>query len=178
MTNPADFNRHCKKMITCVRIMSLVLLVSVFGIAKAQGDCPVTLGKHYDDSPFPEFLWYRDGNLGVTVSDDGLLYTVRPQSNLSAKLFWWSDDFRIGMEDQWSVTAEYISGSASPPIISSPTNAYSDELADTGPWSMLVGIVFQEPGCWRIIGEFLGDQLSYVVEVKNFAEHPQLSDQP
>ena len=49
-----------------------LLIFTWAGLAEAQQTCPVSLGAHYDEAPFPEFLWYRVDSLAVAVPHDGV----------------------------------------------------------------------------------------------------------
>ena len=135
-------------------------------LADEPYQCPVTHGsRHKEGSPFTGFNWYGTNKLAATAPVDGIWYTTRPGALISVKLFWWSDVFRIGMESELIVKIKSLYGNPVSPKISKTTNAYRDSLQLSGPWAMLVGIDFAEPGCWQITGRFRDESLVFVVNV-------------
>jgi hypothetical protein len=151
---------------------NLAILVSVFAltslprIADAQnaGACPKTpasgqiLGK-----PFPQSeRWYGSEALAVMLPPDGRWRGMGPSHRYRDKLMWWSNGFKPGGESNLKVTGKRIDGEAPPAVISRPTNANAPSL---GGWAMLMLVEFPSPGCWEIAGNYLGQELKFVVEV-------------
>lgn len=86
-----------------------------------------------------------------------------PEHNYRDKLFWWSYGFTPGSESQLTVTGERLDGESLPASISQPASAHATSL---GGWAMLVGVEFPSAGCWQITGQYLGQKLVFVVEVR------------
>jgi hypothetical protein len=86
-----------------------------------------------------------------------------PKHNYRDKLFWWSFGFKPGMESQFEVTARSLDDPSAKADISPATNAHSPSL---GGWTMLVGVEFPSAGCWEITGRYMGQALSFIVEVR------------
>jgi hypothetical protein len=78
------------------------------------------------------------------------------------KFFWWSYGFRPGSESNLVVRGRRLDRDSPPANISRTTNAHSPSL---GGWTMLVGVEFPSAGCWELTGEYLGQTLSFVVNV-------------
>jgi hypothetical protein len=83
--------------------------------------------------------------------------------NYRDKLFWWSFGFKPGSESNLKVSAASLDGYPAKASISPPTNAHAPSL---GGWTMLVAVEFPAAGCWEITGEYLGQKLVFVVDVR------------
>ena len=135
--------------------------------ANAADACPVTLGKaEILGAPFPKPLegrtWYGSESLAVQLRADGVIPTTKPGARIAIKLFLWSAGFEPGMEHNLRVDVSSVNGEpVTAKVDERPTNAYAEDL---GGWTMLTGIDFPDPGCWRISAEYLGQTLTFVVE--------------
>jgi hypothetical protein len=96
---------------------------------------------------------------------NGLPHYTPEDSRFRQKLFWWSEgyDWRIENQPELTITGERLDAPA-PPIT-------TDEHANNG-WTkdpdhpfMVAGIFIPTLGCWKIIGRYKGEELSYVVWV-------------
>jgi len=130
-----------------------------------NANCPKTvpsadlLGK-----PFPSSdHWYGSETLAVILRPDGIWRGMGPKHNFRDKMFWWSFGFKPGSESNLTVTARRLDSSSPPADISAATNAGAPSL---GGWTMLVMVEFPAAGCWEISGDYLGQVLSFVVEVR------------
>jgi hypothetical protein len=113
--------------------------------------------------PFPASQnWHGSEALAVILPPDGVWRGMGPQYHYRDKLFWWTSGFKPGDESRLSVTAKRIDANAPPANISRVTNAYAQSL---GGWAMLVAVEFPSPGCWQIAGQYLGQELKFVVEI-------------
>lgn len=99
----------------------------------------------------------------MILPTDGVWRGMGPEHDYGDKLFWWSFGFTPGSEANLRVTANRLDDESQAASISGPGNAYADSL---GGWAMLVGVEFPSAGCWQITGEYLGQKLSFVVEVR------------
>jgi hypothetical protein len=147
----------------------LALLAIVFAPiaahASSPGACPRTLGtSDLLGKPFPSSArWYGSEALAVILRPDGIWRGMGPSHNFRDKLFWWSQGFKPGLESNLKVTGKRLDAESPPADISDATNAKAESL---GGWAMLVGVEFPSAGCWRITGNYLGQELSFVVEVR------------
>ena len=113
--------------------------------------------------PFPSSdSWYGSESLAVVLPDNGVWGGMGAAHNYRNKLFWWSYGFRPGSESSLVVRGRRLDRESPPADISRATNAHSPSL---GGWAMLVGVEFPSSGCWEITGEYLGQTLSFVVNV-------------
>jgi hypothetical protein len=153
-------------------VMLLVVFADETLLAQAQaGACPKTtasgeiLGK-----PFPRSEnWYGSEALAVMLPPDGIWQGMGPEHHYRDKLFWWSFGFKPGAEAQLKVTGRRLDSASPPANVSTASNAYAASL---GGWAMLVAVEFPSSGCWEITGEYLGQKLSFVVEVSAAAAQP------
>ena len=114
--------------------------------------------------PFPASdRWHGSEALAVMLPPDGVWRGMGAARNFADKLFWWSLGFKPGLESNLEVTGKSLDDPAMTADISRATNAHSPSL---GGWTMLVGAAFPAPGCWKITGRYLGQVLSFVVEVR------------
>jgi hypothetical protein len=115
--------------------------------------------------PFPSSdRWYGSESLAVMLPQDGIWRGMGPEHHYRDKLFWWSYGFKPGGESNFKVSARNLSDSSLAAEISAPTNAHAPSL---GGWTMLVAVEFPTAGCWEITGDYLGQRLSFVVEVRS-----------
>lgn len=132
--------------------------------ADAATSCPrtITSGEVFS-KPFPTSdNWYGSESLAVILHPNGYWWGMGPQLNYRDKLYWWSYGFRPGSEVHLHITGRRVDGNAPPASISRASSAYAPDL---GGWAMLVAVEFPNAGCWEISGEYLGQRLTFVVEV-------------
>ena len=146
-------------------VLAVALLAVSPTLAQEISHCPKTLPSgDIFGKPFPSSdSWYGAETLAVMLRPDGIWRGMGPQHRFRDKLFWWSLGFKPGMESNLEVTARRLDASSSPADVSPPTNAHAPDL---GGWTMLVAVEFPTAGCWEITGRYLGQALSFVVEVR------------
>ena len=146
-------------------LVQVAALLAVPATAQESAGCPKTVPA--DDllgEPFPSSdHWYGSESLAVILRPDGIWRSMGPQHNYRDKLFWWSLGFKPGSESHLEVSAKKLDGTGATADISPPTNAHAPDL---GGWTMLVAVEFPSPGCWEITGRYLGQTLSFVVDVR------------
>lgn len=131
-------------------------------VANADEGCPRTIGAdRVFLEPWPQAeTWFGSESLAVILPKDGIWPTTVDGHLIAVKLFWYSIGFQPGMERDFVGRIERLDEGPNDAFISRPTNA---GLAD-GVWTILTGIDFKSAGCWRIIGEYRGQSLEFVVE--------------
>lgn len=72
------------------------------------------------------------------------------------------------MESRLTVKVESLDGSPTKARIDRPTSAFAESL---GAATMLTGIDFPDPGCWRISAEYLSQELTFIVETIDVGEY-------
>ena len=151
-------------------VVLILASLSLAASAEAGSGCPVTLGtERVFPEPWPQAVtWYGSDSLATILPDDGIWSTTKPGARISVKVFWWSVGFKPGMEARLSVEVRNLDGSPSSARVDRPTNASSPDLGGT---TMLTGIHFPDPGCWRISAQYLAQELTFVVETIDFEEY-------
>ena len=151
-------------------VVLILAPLSLATSAEAESGCPVTLGTEgVFSEPWPQAVtWYGSDSLATILPDDGIWSTTKPGSRISVKVFWWSVGFKAGMESGLSVEVRNLDGNPSSARVDRPTNASSPDLGGT---TMLTGIHFPDPGCWRVSAEYSGQELTFVVETIDFEEY-------
>jgi|SRR5688572_17138959 len=154
-----------KHMYHWLLAVTVILSMPVAARAADGVACPRTLGtSDMLGKPFPSSdRWYGSESLAVILRPDGIWRGMGPNSNFRDKLFWWSQGFKPGLEANLTVTGKRLDADSPPAEISKTTNAHADSL---GGWAMLVGVEFPSAGCWQLTGKYLGQELSFVVEVR------------
>ena len=142
------------------------LLMPVGANANDSFDCPRTLGSDKTFSePWPQSdYWYGSEALAVVLTADGTMGTTGPEYNLTAKIFWYSAGFEPGMEVDFVGRIERLDDGPNDAMITSATNA-----GFGGNWTILTGLRFSSFGCWKVIGEYRGQTLEFVIETKESA---------
>jgi hypothetical protein len=148
----------------------VIVLLAGFALSTSQAQaqlaaaCPRTtasgeiLGK-----PFPASEhWYGSETLAVMLPPNGMWRGMGSAHHYRDKLFWWSFGFTPGSESKLKVTGRKLDDTSAAANISRVTSAYASSL---GGWTMLVAVEFPNAGCWEIAGEYLGQKLTFVVEV-------------
>lgn len=165
----------------CLGAVIGVLFLGFTGPAPASENCPRTIGaRQVFSEPWPQSAtWYGSEALAVMLTADGTLATTMPGASLAAKYFWYSrglasggeiSGYQPGSEAEFLATVERLDDGPNDAVISEPTNAGGESL---GAWTILVGVDFPSPGCWKITGRFRGQTLSFVVETVPYDEHRQ-----
>jgi hypothetical protein len=149
-------------------LLLLPLLTCGWGspaVAAEAGACPTTVpSTDLLGEPFPASEhWYGSEALAVILRPDGIWRGMGPGYNFRDKLFWWSLGFKPGLESNMAVSGRSLDNPELKADVSRTTNAHSPSL---GGWTMLVLVEFPSPGCWEITGRYLGQRLSFVVEVR------------
>ena len=158
-----------------MRLPYLLILCALLSYSQSlsasnASTCPVTLGSSTTEgAPFEGMSWYRAGTLAASVPLDGVWPTTNPGHAIAVKLWWWSDNYQLGMESDLDVRFESLIGEPQSPEYSGVTHSYGDRLE--APWAMLIGIHFPQPGCWKIIGTFRDESLEFVVSVISHDEY-------
>lgn len=131
--------------------------------AQIERTCPRTLPPPLEMSggPFPSGEWYGSESLAVLLKPGGVWKGMGAEHRYRDKLAWWSYGFDPSLEPRPAlvVTGKRLDAEAPPAIVSQATNMYFDG------WAMLVMIELPSRGCWEISGDYLGQTLSFVVEV-------------
>lgn len=133
-------------------------------LAQTDGTCARTppSGQIFS-KPYPASdNWYGTEALAVILPPDGIWRGMGPAHHYRNKLFWWSYGFKPGSESKMKVTGRRLDGNSPPANVSNVSSAYSPSL---GGWTMLVAVEFPGPGCWEIAGQYLGQELKFVVEI-------------
>jgi len=121
--------------------------------------------------PFPESpTWHGTAKLAVQLPRNGVWPTTQPGALIAVKLFWWSTEFELGYEPYLHVRVTELSGQLDTAKVSRTTNAIMGKDI-----AMLTGIDFPDPGCWEVTGEYLGEILTFVVEVVPVDEYRLLA---
>jgi hypothetical protein len=135
----------------------------------ATSTCPVTLAaSHRFAEPSPSSasrFWYGDERLAVLLKAGGRWRGMGSSASYRDKLFWWRQGYDGAAEPtpKLVVTGRRLDGDASTLATPRATNA---RHADFGGWAMLVALEFPVGGCWQVTGEYQGQKLSFVVDVR------------
>jgi len=154
-----------------LRLPRLICSIAALGVSQvcyADEDCSRTIGadKVYLE-PWPQAeTWFGSESLAVILPKNGVWPTTVQGHSIAVKLFWYSAGFQPGMESDFVGRIERLDEGPNDAVISRPTNA---GLANDV-WTILTGIDFKSAGCWRIIGEYRGQSLEFVVETVDHSE--------
>lgn len=126
--------------------------------------CPTTQGTaHTLGAPFPESAnWYGSESLAVNVPADGNWGTTGPTARIAVKLFVSSLGYVAGEKIDLKVAIDRLFEGANDAVVKDITHACGSAALDD--CVMLVGIDFPSEGCWQIRLDYLGQELSFVVE--------------
>jgi hypothetical protein len=162
-----------------MRLLAATVLIALIplltsAMPQAPDSCPVTKPSEpsfQPPAPYPSngSLWVGSPRLWTKVPADGIWNSLGhytpDDSRFRQKLFWWSEgyDWRTENPPQLTITGIRLDGPA-PPIA-------TDEYANAG-WTndrehafMVTGIFIPTLGCWKVTGQYKGEELSYVVWV-------------
>jgi hypothetical protein len=136
--------------------------------------CPVT--KPTDrpfvpPAPYPSAgaFWIGNEQLWTNITADGIWnglphYTAK-DSRFRQKLFWWHEGYDWRTENPPELTVRGMRlDAAAPPI---DMHDHANAAGISGPISMVIGIFIPTVGCWKITGQYKGEELSYVVWVSD-----------
>jgi hypothetical protein len=138
--------------------------------------CPVTKPSDHPFVPpaaYPSVgaLWIGSEKLWTNITADGIWspsphYTPE-DSRLGEKLFWWHEgyDWRTENPPHLTVTGERLDAPAPPITMDGHANAGWTNDRDHA--FIIVGIFIPTVGCWKVTGEYEGEELSYVVWVSD-----------
>lgn len=108
-------------------------------------------------------LWFGSESLAVAIPENGIWHGMGPERDFFDKLFWLVGGFQPGLESDFSLTGRHLYDDLIKPIIDDAGNASHE---DFGGWSILVGVGFPRTGCWELTGTYLGQSLTFVVNVR------------
>lgn len=140
--------------------------------SSSPADCPVTVSQDppfvppppYDHLGFEGEFWYGSNSLWTAVRQNGT-WKALPHNpgGYTQKVFWWREGYSMSEEPEPAllVTAERLDGDAPMVTGSKATNASAGDIGS----AMLVGVDLPTLGCWRIIGKYGEEELSFVVWV-------------
>lgn len=145
-----------------------VALVVLSQFAVAGESCPRNIGADkVFAAPWPQAdTWFGSEALAVILPRDGIWSTTAEGRLIAVKLVWYSAGFQPGMERDFVGRIERLDEGPNDAMISRATNA---GLANDV-WAIMTGINFKSAGCWRIVGEYRGQSLEFVVETIDHAE--------
>ena len=134
--------------------------------------CPVTKPLEHPfipPAPYPSAGAFSMGNekLWTNIPPDGawlgLSHYTPDDPRFRQKLFWWSNgyDWRIENRPQLTVRGQRLDASAS--FVTTDEDVSHGWTNDRDHAFMVVGIFIPTVGCWKITGEYKGEELSYVV---------------
>jgi len=136
-------------------------------------NCPVTVPPApafvppapYDAlNSFVDHFWFGSSLLWTAIPVNGMWNTLPHNPNgYTQKILWWRDGYVWDQEPEPNliVTGERIDESAPPLIVDKATNAYASDIGS----AMMVGVDFPTLGCWKISGNYNGNELSFVIWV-------------
>ncbi len=105
--------------------------------------------------------WFGSESLAVAIPGNGVWHGMGPERDFFDKLFWLVGGVQPGLESDFSLTGRHLYDDSIKPIIG---DAYP--ASDSGGWSLLVGVGFPQSGCWELTGTYLGQSLTFVVDVR------------
>jgi hypothetical protein len=133
---------------------------------EVPSSCPVTKPLEHPfvpPAPYPSAgaFWIGSEKLWTNITADGIW------SGLVQKLFWWHQgyDWRTENPPHLTVTGERLDAPAPPVTMDGHANA--GWTNDREHAFIVVGIFIPTVGCWKVIGQYEGEELSYVVWVSD-----------
>lgn len=136
-------------------------------------NCPVTVPPApaftppapYDSlNSFVDHFWFGSSSLWTAIPVNGIWNALPHNPNgYTQKILWWRDGYVWDQEPEPNliVTGERLDESAPPLIVDKATNAYASDIGS----AMMVGVDFPTLGCWKITGNYNGNELSFVIWV-------------
>lgn len=152
-------------------------LTEVAGTATAAAvppaDCPVTTtgipsfeapDPFSPAAPWDGIFWFGSENLWTALHADGVWSGLpKTPDGYTQKIMWWSVLYSLPDELQpaLEVSGTRLDADAPPLRFYGATNAMADDIGE----AMLTGVEFPTPGCWRVVGQYKGAELIFVVWV-------------
>ena len=135
-------------------------------------DCPVTTAMgspsfevpapYSPNAPWDGVFWFGSEHLWTALNTDGV-WSGLPLNpgGYTQKIMWWSDLYSLKdeLEPELVMTGERLDAKAPTFKVSPATNASASDIGD----AMLSGVDFPTLGCWKITGQYKGNELSFVV---------------
>jgi hypothetical protein len=138
-----------------------------------SANCPVTVQQvpafvppaPYDSlNSFKDHFWFGSSSLWTNIPINGT-WNELPHNpeGYAQKVLWWRDGYVWDQEPEPNliVAGERLDESAPPLIVEKATNAYASDIGS----AMMVGVDFPTLGCWKITGNYNGNELSFVIWV-------------
>jgi len=141
-------------------VVCSVALVGFGQFAEAEGSCPSTVGSDLaiaESWPKTD-TWHGSESLAIILPRSGIWPTG------PARLTWYSSDFQPGLEREFVGRIERLDEGPNDAAFLGATNA---RLADEA-WTILTAFEFGSEGCWRIVGEYRGRNLEFVVRTVDY----------
>jgi len=140
------------------------------------GNCPVTKPSEHPfvpPAPYPSVGSFGIGSkkLWTNIPADGmwngLPHYTPDDPRFRQKLFWWSEgyDWRIETRPHLTVSGQRLDAPAS--FVTTDEDASHGWTNDRDHPFMVAGIFLPTVGCWKITGQYQGEELSYVVWVSD-----------
>lgn len=136
-------------------------------------NCPVTVPPvpaftppaPYDSlNSFVDHFWFGSSSLWTIIPTNGT-WNALPHNpeGYTQKILWWRDGYVWDQEPEPNliVTGTRLDESAPPLNVSKATNAFASDIGS----AMMVGVDFPALGCWKITGNYNGNELSFVIWV-------------
>jgi len=136
--------------------------------------CPVTKPSEHPfvpPAPYPSAgaFWIGSAKLWTNITADGtwsgLPHYTPEDTRFRQKLFWWHEGYDWRNENPPELTVRGIRLDAPAPPID--MDEHANNAGISGAIAMVVGIFIPTVGCWKITGEYHGEELSYVVWVSD-----------
>ena len=128
-------------------------------------DPPFAPPAPYDALGFEGEFWFGSNSLWTAVPQNGTWAGLPLNTGrYTQKVFWWRDGYVWNEEPEPNlvVTGQRLDAEAPALVGSKGTNAYASDIGST----MLVGVDFPTPGCWKLTGKYNDEaELSFVVWV-------------
>jgi hypothetical protein len=146
-------------------------LTEVAASAIPPADCPVTTTgilsfeapePFSPAAPWDRFFWFGSEQLWTALPEDGVWSGLpKTPDGYTQKIMWWSVLYSLPDEPKpaLTVSGHRLDGDAPPLRFYGATNAMADDIGK----AMLTGVEFPTPGCWRVIGEYKGAELIFIV---------------
>jgi hypothetical protein len=170
-----------------MRLLAATILIAVTPILASAAppvpeSCPVTKPTEppfQPPTPYPSEggRWIGSPRLWTTVPQDGVWNGLGHYSpddpRFRQKLLWWSEGYRWQTENppQLVITGTRLDGLAPRFVADGASNGWT---TDSEHPFMVAGIFIPTVGCWKITGQYNGEELSYVVWVSEECSSDEL----
>lgn len=156
---------------------------------KLSGDVPSTCSltkpsEHpfVPPTPYPSVGSFCIGSnkLWTNITADGiwsgLPHYTREDSRFRQKLFWWHEGYDWRNENPPELTVRGIRLDAPAPPIDMDEHANAGWTSDRDHAFIVVGVFIPTVGCWKLTGQYQGEELGYVVWVSDSRQSVDSSD--